>query len=50
MTSIGLISDVHATPAPIEEALSIFKRAGVEQALCAVPFKSPNHLRDTGRG
>ena len=35
MTSIGLISDVHATPAPIEEALSIFKQAGVEQVFCA---------------
>jgi predicted phosphodiesterase len=35
MTSIGLISDVHATPAPIEEALSIFERAGVEQVFCA---------------
>ena len=35
MTSIGLISDVHATPAPIEEALSIFERAGVAQVWCA---------------
>ncbi len=35
MTSIGLISDVHATPAPIEEALSIFEQAGVEQVFCA---------------
>ena len=35
MTAIGLISDVHATPAPIEEALSIFKQAGVEQVFCA---------------
>ena len=35
MTSIGLISDVHATPSPIEEALSIFKQAGVEQVFCA---------------
>ena len=35
MTSIGLISDVHATPTPIEEALSIFKQAGVEQVFCA---------------
>ena len=35
MTSIGLISDVHATPSPIEEALSIFEQAGVEQVFCA---------------
>ena len=35
MTAIGLISDVHATPSPIEEALSIFKQAGVDQILCA---------------
>ncbi len=35
MTSIGLISDVHVTPAPIEEALSIFEQAGVEQVFCA---------------
>ncbi len=35
MTLIGLISDVHATPAPVEEALSIFEQAGVEQVLCA---------------
>ncbi|MCP4287789.1 MAG: metallophosphoesterase family protein [Gammaproteobacteria bacterium] len=35
MTLIGLISDVHATPSPIEEALSIFEQAGVEQIFCA---------------
>lgn len=35
MTSIGLISDVHATPEPVEEALSIFQRAGVQQIFCA---------------
>ncbi len=35
MTSIGLISDVHATPAPVEHALSIFEQAGVEQVFCA---------------
>lgn len=35
MTAIGLISDVHATPAPIEEALKIFKQAGAEQIFCA---------------
>ena len=35
MTTIGLISDVHATPAPLEEALSIFEREGVDQVFCA---------------
>ena len=34
MTLIGLISDVHATPAPLAEALSIFEQAGVEQVFC----------------
>jgi putative phosphoesterase len=32
---IGLISDVHATPAPVAEALSIFEQAGVDQVFCA---------------
>jgi putative phosphoesterase len=35
MALIGLISDVHATPAPVAEALSIFVKAGVEQIFCA---------------
>jgi putative phosphoesterase len=35
MALIGLISDVHATPGPVGEALSIFGQAGVEQVLCA---------------
>ena len=35
MKLIGLISDVHATPAPVAEALSIFKQAGVDQVFCA---------------
>ena len=35
MTSIGLISDVHATPAPVAEALSIFAREGVTRVFCA---------------
>jgi len=35
MALIGLISDVHATPAPVAEALSIFGQAGVEQVFCA---------------
>jgi putative phosphoesterase len=35
MVLLGLISDVHAVPAPVQEALAIFERAGVEQVLCA---------------
>jgi len=35
MALIGLLSDVHATPGPVAEALSIFARAGVEQVFCA---------------
>jgi putative phosphoesterase len=32
---IGLISDVHATPAPVNEALTIFRREGITTILCA---------------
>jgi len=32
---IGLISDLHATPKPVAEALSIFVEAGVDHVLCA---------------
>ncbi|NOQ90046.1 MAG: hypothetical protein GQ549_03780 [Gammaproteobacteria bacterium] len=35
MTLIGLISDVHASPQPVAEALRIFDKAGVSQVLCA---------------
>lgn len=35
MTSIGLISDVHATPRPVAEALALFADAGVDQVFCA---------------
>ena len=35
MALIGLISDVHAAPEPVAEALSIFAKAGVDQVLCA---------------
>ena len=35
MALIGLISDVHATPEPVADALSIFAKAGVDQVLCA---------------
>jgi len=34
-TSIGLISDVHACPAPLEEALEIFRRERVDMVICA---------------
>ncbi|WP_126453900.1 metallophosphoesterase family protein [Sulfuriflexus mobilis] len=33
-TRIGLISDVHATPAPVAEALSLFGLQGIEQVFC----------------
>ena len=35
MALIGLISDLHASPKPVAEALSIFAKAGVDQVLCA---------------
>lgn len=35
MALIGLLSDVHSTPGPVAEALSIFEREGVEQVFCA---------------
>ncbi len=35
MAIIGLISDVHAAPEPLEQAISIFADAGVDQILCA---------------
>jgi putative phosphoesterase len=34
-TKIGLVSDVHATPEPLKEALSVFKDHGVDMVLCA---------------
>lgn len=34
-TKIGIISDPHATPGPVKEALSIFRQEGVEHVLCA---------------
>ena len=33
-TRIGLLSDVHAKPAPVAEALSIFKREQVDSIIC----------------
>ena len=35
MALIGLISDVHAAPAPLAEALAIFEKSGVNQVWCA---------------
>lgn len=35
MTTIGLISDLHATPGPVAEALAIFSRVGVDEVFCA---------------
>jgi putative phosphoesterase len=32
---IGIISDIHATPAPLEEALDLFKAQGVDEIFCA---------------
>ena len=34
-TKIGIISDPHATPGPVEDALSIFQQKGVEYIFCA---------------
>ncbi len=34
-TRIGIVSDVHATPAPLRDALSIFKKEGVDRIFCA---------------
>lgn len=31
---IGLLSDVHADPGPVREALAVFQREGVEMILC----------------
>jgi len=48
MTLLGLISDVHATPAPVAEALAIFEREGVDQVLCAGDIAGyRQHLEDT---
>ena len=33
-TRIGLISDIHASPAPLSEALTIFKQQQVDMILC----------------
>lgn len=33
-TKIGLISDVHATAGPVQEALAVFQRHGVDRIFC----------------
>lgn len=33
-TKIGLISDVHATAGPVQEALAVFERQGVDRIFC----------------
>jgi predicted phosphodiesterase len=35
MVLLGLLSDVHAAAAPVQEALGLFEQAGVERVLCA---------------
>jgi putative phosphoesterase len=35
MTLIGLISDVHATPQPVADALAIFSKSSVDHIVCA---------------
>ena len=35
MALIGLISDVHASPQPVADAMKLFAKAGVNQVLCA---------------
>ena len=35
MARIGLLSDVHASPAPVAEALALFECAGVDEVWCA---------------
>ena len=35
MQKIGLISDVHAYPKALEQALILFEREGVNEILCA---------------
>lgn len=46
MPLIGLISDVHASPGPVAEALSIFEQAGVDQVFCAGDIAGYNDQLD----
>ncbi len=34
-TRIGIISDIHASPQPLQQALDIFDKAGVSEIICA---------------
>lgn len=34
-TRIGIVSDVHASPAPLQQALDIFEKHGVSDIICA---------------
>ena len=34
-TRLGLVSDVHSSPAPLREALELFRREGVDEIVCA---------------
>jgi len=48
MALIGLISDVHASPEPLEEALSLFAERGVGQVFCAGDIAGyGDHLLET---
>ena len=35
MPAIGILSDVHASPQPVAEAMAVFREAGVDQVFCA---------------
>ena len=34
-TRIGIVSDVHASPAPLQQAIDIFEKCGVSEIICA---------------
>jgi putative phosphoesterase len=47
-TRIGIISDVHATPEPVAEALALFKSQGVDDIFCLGDIAGyGNDLEDT---
>ncbi len=43
MTSIGLISDVHAEPAPLQQALELFAQARVDHVICVGDIAGYGH-------
>lgn len=47
MKKIGIISDIHAKAAPVAEAISKFKKAGVSGILCAGDIAGYNDELDT---